>query len=498
VPLLVKLPGGRLGGRRVTSVARLVDLFPTLLELAGLAAPAGLDGVSLLPRLAAGTAGAPPAAGAEPPAYAESYYGRIHFGWSELTSLVGGPGGRFQYIEAPQPELYDLAADPAETRNVLAGERRVYAALKADLQPLETPLAAPAPADAETAAKLASLGYLGGVAHGSGPRPDPKTQQPTMQAIETALDRMSARRYAEAVPVLERALAQSPGMADAWTLLAKSYSEVGRSREAADAYERAMKLAGGSPELALPTAAALLAAGRFDAAREHAELAVAASPGPAYDLLVRIAAARGDDAGAVALMRRAVAAGAASAALRSELGIHLEEAGAPAEAIAVLAPLAGEAEAPALNALGMALSDTGRQDQATAILERAVARDPKDALGYQGLGIVALRLERPRPAADSLRRALALDATLAPSWNNLGVALYQLQGPAAALDAWEKAVALDPQQFDALFNIGLVAATAGRREEARRALRRFVATAPAARFGPDLAKARGILRELGT
>jgi Tfp pilus assembly protein PilF len=57
-------------------------------------------------------------------------------------------------------------------------------------------------------------------------------------------------------------------------------------------------------------------------------------------------------------------------------------------------------------------------------------------------------------------------------------------------------VALDSRQYDALFNIGLVAAEAGRREEARRALSRFVATAPPARFAQDIGKARQILARL--
>ncbi len=501
VPLLVKLPSARQGGRRVAAPARLVDLFPTLVELAGLPLPAGLDGASLLPALG----GAGESAAAAQPAYAEAYYGRLHFGWSELTSLVGGPGDRFHYIEAPQPELYDLAADPGETRNVLAGERRTFAALKGEMASYRTPLAPPTPADAETVAKLASLGYLGGGAVArTGPLPDPKTQQATMRAMETALDHMSAGRFAAAVPVFERALAANPRMTDAWTLLAKAYAKLGRNGDAADAYERAMKLAGGSPELALPAAGALLAAGRLDEARRHAELALAASPQPAYEILVRVAVARHDEAGALALMRRAVAAGRASPALRAQLGIHLEESGAPAEALAILAPLAASAgmaadtaaDSPTLNALGMALSDTGKQEEATAMLERAVGKDPRDALGYQGLGIVALRREQPRQAADALHRALALDARLATSWNNLGVALYTLEGPAAALAAWEKAVELDGEQYDALFNIGLVAATSGRRDEARRALRRFVATAPPARFGADLAKARGMLKEI--
>ena len=42
-------------------------------------------------------------------AYAEAVYPRYHYGWSDLRSLTSG---RFKYIEAPRPELYDLAQDP--------------------------------------------------------------------------------------------------------------------------------------------------------------------------------------------------------------------------------------------------------------------------------------------------------------------------------------------------------------------------------------------------
>jgi len=52
------------------------------------------------------------------------------------------------------------------------------------------------------------------------------------------------------------------------------------------------------------------------------------------------------------------------------------------------------------------------------------------------------------------------------------------------------------RRCDALFNIGLIAAQAGRPAQARQALTRFVATAPPARFGPDLQKARRILAQL--
>ncbi|HJX27045.1 MAG TPA: hypothetical protein VJ885_03975, partial [Thermoanaerobaculia bacterium] len=71
------------------------------------------------------------------------------------------------------------------------------------------------------------------------------------------------------------------------------------------------------------------------------------------------------------------------------------------------------------------------------------------------------------------------------------------EGPDAALGAWREAIALDGTQYDALLNVGLVAAQAGRPAEAREALRRFVATAPPQRFGPDIQKAQRLLREIG-
>ena len=49
------------------------------------------------------------------PVYAETHYPRTTFGWSELTSVTDG---RYRFIRAPRPELYDLAQDRGERDNV--------------------------------------------------------------------------------------------------------------------------------------------------------------------------------------------------------------------------------------------------------------------------------------------------------------------------------------------------------------------------------------------
>lgn len=51
VPLIVRLPRGEGGGRRVSGLVELVDVMPTLLELAGAVPPAGIHGASLAPAL---------------------------------------------------------------------------------------------------------------------------------------------------------------------------------------------------------------------------------------------------------------------------------------------------------------------------------------------------------------------------------------------------------------------------------------------------------------
>ena len=484
VPLLVKLPGAERGGERVSAPAQLVDVAPTLLSQAGVEVPEKLTGSSLLelpeaPRRV----------------YSETFYPRIHYGWSDLASLIED---RFHYIEAPEAELYDLAADPGEKRNVLAAERRTYSALRQAMQAYDRKLAAPSAVDPETASKLAALGYIGGsMAEREGPLPDPKSQVHVIRDLEKAFEATNANRHEEAVAIFARMLEANPNMQDVWSFHAKSLQKLGRNEEAAAAYDKSLELSGGSPQLALGIATKLLEMGRLDEASARAELALKAHPKEAYDLLSRIALAADDTERALALMRRAVEEGMASEGLRRQMALTLSGRGQPAEAVAILQPIAETATPPTLNALGIALSDAGRHAEAIAVLQRAVQQDPKNAHGYETLGMVTLRLQRPQEARGHLRKALELNEKLPIAWNTLGVALYQTEGPAAAVDAWKRSVELDPKQFDALYNLGLVAAQVGQRAEARKALRQFVDTAPPQRFAADIRKAQGILRELG-
>jgi tetratricopeptide (TPR) repeat protein len=135
-------------------------------------------------------------------------------------------------------------------------------------------------------------------------------------------------------------------------------------------------------------------------------------------------------------------------------------------------------------------------EEAAAAFRRALQVDPNHAPAHQNLGILALRLGDMRTAQDSLSRALALNPRLPLALNTMGV-LYARQGDdARAVDHWRRAVDIDPRQYDALYNIGLVLMRAGNREDARRALERYVRTAPPQRYGAEIANARRALAAL--
>ncbi len=117
VPMLIAAPGARGNGKVSNRMAELVDLYPTLADLAGLPMPAGLQGQSLKPLLD------DPAAKWDHPAY--TIAGNL-LGFSVRTD-----GWRYTEWKGPDggAELYDEKADPHEMKN-LASDTKYAAKVK--------------------------------------------------------------------------------------------------------------------------------------------------------------------------------------------------------------------------------------------------------------------------------------------------------------------------------------------------------------------------------
>ncbi len=119
VPLVISYPRRLAGGQALTRQARTVDLMPTILDLAGLEIPPGLDGISLVPWIEGGEDG--PA----PPAW--SYAGWPNRG----LSLRLDNAQAYLLNDAPWPaicgheEYYRLLEDPGQLRNLVATDPEV-------------------------------------------------------------------------------------------------------------------------------------------------------------------------------------------------------------------------------------------------------------------------------------------------------------------------------------------------------------------------------------
>jgi arylsulfatase A-like enzyme len=156
VPLMLSIPGGRGAGQSVDKIVELIDVMPTVLELAGVELPAGVQGASLLP-LIDGTGRPPYIAFSESPALGRQR--AVALGGLRLVkSLDGGA-----------PALYDLAADPAELADIAAANADKVTVMERHLEAwgkmvaavsLDPELRAEEELDDATLDQLRSLGYI--------------------------------------------------------------------------------------------------------------------------------------------------------------------------------------------------------------------------------------------------------------------------------------------------------------------------------------------------
>ena len=367
VPLLVKLPGGARAGERVRRPVGLVDVHPTVLELAGVEAPPGGAGRSLLGPAEEGAAG-------DRAIYSETWYPRLHYGWSELLSLVRG---RHHYIEAPRPELYDLEADPRQRRDLLRRRPALADELRRELAAYAVDLAPPLPATDEARRRLRALGYLGGGVRATGELPDPKARIASLVGLKRGFEHYRRGEPALAVPAFREVLAENPGIVDGWEYLARSLRRLGRLRESAEAYRGALAAAGDQPYLVNALARTLSEIGEQAAAATELErlLGQAAGDAEAHETLGLVRLRQGRWQEARVASRRAV-----------DLDPERPEA---------------------WNNLGVALYSGGRREEALEAWERAVALDPDLWDVLYNLGTSAAELGRAAQARRALERFVA-------------------------------------------------------------------------------------------
>jgi arylsulfatase A-like enzyme/Tfp pilus assembly protein PilF len=283
VPLVIKVPHG--DGTRVGSRVELVDVLPTLLQAVGVEVPAEVQGESLLALMKAGAAGnAEEGASRDRPAYAESDYPYLAYGWSALQALRTG---KYLYVQAPHRELYDQTADPNAERNLAMGSTAVADTLAGQVEAFrqETTSKNDAPrvtVDASTREKLAALGYVTSsnvsTTAGAGQGPDPKDKIRTANEIRRINTLFENGRFDEAVQPLQDLIVKEPGMAILYAKLGGSYMKLHQYDKAISPLRKAVELDPGISMAQMDLGRSLLRTQDFDDAVKVFEGIVGRSP----------------------------------------------------------------------------------------------------------------------------------------------------------------------------------------------------------------------------
>jgi choline-sulfatase len=403
VPLILRLPASNGKAGVIDAQVENVDIMPTLLDLLGIAVPGEVQGRSLAPLLAGSRAEA------ERMAYSESYYPRYHYGWSELRSLRTA---RYQYIQAPRPELYDIIRDPMERTNIYEqngsqAERFVKEMKRIEARSLLAGGEAnPRQPDDDTLEKLKALGYVGGFTSSarlgrSAGLADPKDKIRLYNLIKQAEGDSADREYDDALKKLGEVIDEDPGIMEARQVRGQIYMELDRPEDAVGECRAALEI---DPEYG---------AAIFTMAQAYRKLK------------------KPDEA---------------AAGFRRLIQIDPKD------------------PKPYLN-LGEISIDTGNFDAAVAHLESAVAADPEhSAVAHNLLGSAYLEKKMFEPAEREIRTSLEMRPQMPDAHYNLGL-LYEEKGDLRrAAEEYREEISIHPAAHPAYFNLALLCAETGDRQ----------------------------------
>jgi arylsulfatase A-like enzyme/Tfp pilus assembly protein PilF len=398
IPWVMRMPGKEHAGTVVPEQVRAIDLVPTVLDALGVSPPAGLDGVSV-----GGVIAGRPRQDV-PPAYAETYYPKVHYGWSELRAVRVGD---WKFIEAPRPELYALRSDPAEKANVVGRQGALAGRLAAALsgiasgwsQVSERQAAMP---DKETLERLRSLGYVGFTAPpASGGRGrDPKDMIAKLAAFNTlmagATADLRAGRRESASAKLRRALAINERAYDVHVTLGDVYLESRQYENALGEYEAAALLNPASADPMLGAASVLIAQRKTLEAARRIDKAEQLEPRSSEIPFARgrVSEQMGRDGEAFAHYDRAVALNPSDPRLRARLANVAVRLNRVEVAAAQFSAQLAAGYQPARAHFGLGWVAESRGDGVTAAREyrRALALDP----GFKAAQDALARMQEKR------------------------------------------------------------------------------------------------------
>jgi arylsulfatase A-like enzyme/Flp pilus assembly protein TadD len=382
IPMIVR-PASKFAPalKQVPQAISLVDVMPTILQLEGIAVPASVQGRSLVRMMLGKESG-------DTGTYSETYVPQLQFGWSPLRCFRLG---RYKLIDAPRPELYDLAADPAERVNLFAKSQALAGQYREQMAEFVAKHQAPGglrPASGpvlEASEKLAALGYVrlsnNRTTDNFGEGVDPKDRIDVFESYHRILNEIASRSLtSETVDRIQEIRRSAPEVHGLLFLEAQAFEALGRLQDAYEKYSSGLDREPQNNIARANGASLLIRLGRIGEAEEEFKKVLANDP--------------------------------ADYRSRNNLaGIY-----------------------------GM----KGNLDAALGELKKAVATRPSYAAGWHNLGHVYILMRNWTAAESALRKAIILDSEDAGAHVLLAQALRAVGKIAEADRQMQIAVELDP------------------------------------------------------
>jgi arylsulfatase A-like enzyme/Flp pilus assembly protein TadD len=412
IPLIVKPPAGsRVRAGRVSHPVETVAIAPTLMNLAGIHDPIekqfthGLFGTG---------------ADASDDVYSETLYPFSSFGWSPLHSLETN---RYQYIDAPEPELYDVMADPEEKNNLAPAQAAVVAVFKDKLKlrlqnhPFTPTQASSSELSPDALEKLRALGYVAShspvslEALASG-LPDPKSKLWEFNAILEAEDALQIGDVKRAEEILSPVQEQDPKMYVIPFVLGEAALRSQNWERAAEQLQRCLDLNPNFDNAMTGLARALAKLGQVDEAKNWLRNATTSNP-ENYRAWYEFGLLQaGNDPGAAqASYQKAIAIQPNFSVAQRELGMLLFNRKNYAAAVPKFekAIALGLGDAQIHNFLGICYNQTKQMQKSIRNHEAALKLDPKMAEAHLNLGYDYQLLGQRKKAKDEYQEACSLE-----------------------------------------------------------------------------------------